>query len=92
VKRIDERGRSWLAAEVRDDLPQPLAFAFLVALLGRALDPEFCDRIGMTRAQATEQAVDFWARSALRPRAGPRTARTPKPPSLITRPREGTPR
>jgi AcrR family transcriptional regulator len=79
MRRMDMRGRQWLAAELRPDLSPALAFGFLVALLKSAADPEFCDRAGVTRAAAVDQAIDLWARSALRdskPSAPVRTRRS----------------
>jgi hypothetical protein len=41
MRRMDMRGRQWLAAALRPDLSPALAFGFLVALLESAADPEF---------------------------------------------------
>jgi AcrR family transcriptional regulator len=58
--------RDWLATEVRPEVDVRLAGPLLLSLLRSAVDPQFCDGVGVTRHQAAAAAVEIWARGALR--------------------------
>ena len=66
LRRQHQLGRQLLEPHLRPGLDADLAFGHLASSIAYASDPGFCERLGVTRVQATIQVVRVWARGSLR--------------------------
>tara|TARA_R110002072_G_scaffold164609_4_gene317571 strand:+ start:2111 stop:2752 length:642 start_codon:yes stop_codon:yes gene_type:complete len=60
------RSRTNLMGEIRAGLNPDLALSSLMALMAHAGDPKLCDQLNLTRKDALLEAIDLWARGALK--------------------------
>lgn len=60
------RARTNLANSICDDLNPDLALSNLLAIIGNSSNPHLCDRLNLTRKDAMIQAVELWAKGALK--------------------------
>jgi AcrR family transcriptional regulator len=65
------RARERVLPLLRDGVPTDLVLRLLIQSVQFAADPERCERLGLSRREAVEAAIDLWARGALAPEARP---------------------
>jgi len=65
-KAYFERAKKNLGGAIRDDLTPLLALSNLLALLKNCSDYAMCERVGVNPEDAIKQAIDMWAKGALK--------------------------
>ena len=61
-----ERAKKNLQGAIRDDLTPLLALSNLMVLLKNCTDYAMCERVGVKPEDAIKQAIDMWAKGALK--------------------------
>jgi hypothetical protein len=78
VRERKERGAALLRPIVKEDLDKDVALAVLDLILTTVLQPEFADRLRVSRHDAIRMAVSIWAGGALERRGKLRPIRGDK--------------
>ena len=50
---------------IRSDLDHEFAFTLLRSAMRTAADPQFCNRLGISRQASVRQAIELWSKGAL---------------------------
>jgi AcrR family transcriptional regulator len=76
VRARKRRGAEMLRPLLKPDVDERVAFALLDRIFSIVLDPEFADRLHVSRREALRTAVSIWAGGALTRSGTPESART----------------
>lgn len=60
------RARRWLEPLLRPEMDPRIALRMLLAAIEAVSDPAHCERLRISRSEAAKQAIQIWARGAIR--------------------------
>lgn len=69
IQQLKEQGMALLRPWIKPELDTRVAFAVLNTILEQVVQPEFADRLGISRHEALRSAVTIWAAGAVVRRA-----------------------